>query len=338
MHRNRISRAAIAAIGLAFAGSSAFAADALGTLEAEGAYELRASGTSEFVRFNQSGATWYAGDTLRTRGGSAVLNLDAGGGLGLHEQSQATVMQAADGELQIELAQGKLLYALPDARRPMVVRAGNFTLSTAADEAVRTNVNAGDQFIGAVQRLADGNLRIEVRSGQLNVRNGDAHRVSVGAGETVGLLDLPLASELQVQSGAVPVTAPESVAPTAQFEVTVDASNASGEYLVISERGAPASEFESVVTMGGDPVTYLDAPATPGEYEVRVIDDATGAVLGFANFTVSAPAGAAVVGAGSTGGGIWAPAMAVAGGAIAIYIIDETNDDDDDDDPDPVSP
>ena len=336
---NRISKFFLATSALACA---SVWAGPVGTLDADAAYDVRAVGESEFVRFTQNGATFYAGDTLRTSRGAAVLNLNAGGGLGFHAGSEATVSTADTGTVDVELQAGRVLYALPDARQSLVLTAGNFTLTTADPDAVVMNVASGGEFVGTVHRLEGGNVKIDVRSGALHVRNGDAMQVQVEAGESVGLLDLPAAASVDVQSGtAVEIIAPETVGPNETFEIQLASPEAlDGNYIAVAPEGAAPSRFESVASIRGESAISKTAPGSEGDYEIRLIDENTGEILAFVPLTVSRPeavvAAASAVGAGAGGGGIGAAAMAVAAGGVAVYIVSEA--DDDDDDPQPVSP
>ena len=335
---NRISKFFLATSALACA--SAWAGP-VGTLDADAAYDVRAAGESEFVRFTQSGATFYAGDTLRTHRGAAVLNLNAGGGLGFHAGSEGTVSTAADGTVQVALDAGRVLYALPDASQSLSLTAGNFTLTTVDPDAVRVNVSSGGEFVGTVQHLEGGNVKVEVQSGSLHVRNGSAMQVQVEAGEAVGLLDLPATAAVDVQTNpAVEIIAPETVGPNQTFEVQLSSPEAlDGNYIAVAPEGAAPSRFESVASIRGESAISKTAPGSEGDYEIRLIDEDTGEILAFVPLSVSRPeavvAAASTVGAGG-GGGAAAAAMAVAAGGVAVYIVSEASDDDDD--PQPVSP
>ena len=335
---NRISKIFLASSVLA---CTSVWAGPVGTLDADAAYDVRAAGESEFVRFTQDGATFYAGDTLRTHRGAAVLNLNAGGGLGFHADSVATVDTADDGAVRVDLQAGEVLYALPDARQSLVLTAGNFTLSTADPDTVRMDVAREGEFVGTVRRLEGGNVRIDVRSGALHVRNGEAMQLQVDAGESVGLLDLPAAAPLDVQAdAAIRIVAPETVGPNETFEIVIDApTSLDGSYLAVAPEGASPSRFESVVSLRGESELSKEAPGQEGDYEIRLIDEDTGEILAFVPLTVTRPeavvAAASTVGAGAGGSSLVAPVVAVGAGALAVYIISEA---DDDDDPLPVSP
>ncbi|NKI36407.1 hypothetical protein HFP89_14650 [Wenzhouxiangella sp. XN79A] len=335
---NRISKFFLATSALACA--SAWAGP-VGTLDADAAYDVRAAGETEFVRFTQNGATFYTGDTLRTHRGAAVLNLNAGGGLGFHEGSEATVGTADDGAVRVDLQAGRVLYALPEAAQSLVLTAGNFTLTTASPDTVRVDVARSGEFVGTVHRLEGGNVKVEVQSGALHVRNGAAMQLQVDAGETVGLLDLPATAAVDVQAeSAIRIVAPETVGPNESFDVVIDAPGAlDGNYLAVAPQGAAPSRFDSVASIRGENSVAKTAPGTEGDYEIRLIDEDTGEILAFVPLSVTRPeavvAAASSVGAGG-GGGFAGPIMAVGAGALAVYIVSEASDDDDD--PQPVSP
>lgn len=334
---NRISKLVLASSILA---CTSVWAGPVGTLEADAGYEVRASGETEFVRFTQNGTTWFAGDTLRTRSGAAVLNLNAGGGIGFHAGSVATIDTADNGTVRVDLQAGEALYALPDARQSLVLTVGNFTLSTANPDAVRMDVARSGELVGTVRRLQDGNVKIDVRSGALHVRNGAAMQLQVDAGESVGLLDLPAAAAIETQTDVgIRIVAPEAVGPNETFQIVLESpASLDGSYLAVAPKGAAPSRFESVVSLRGESQLSQQAPGSEGEYEIRVINEETGEVLAVVPLNVSRPeavvAAASAVGEGSSS--VVAPIIAVGAGAVALYIISEA--DDDDDEPLPVSP
>ncbi|MDT8410266.1 MAG: hypothetical protein RQ741_11745 [Wenzhouxiangellaceae bacterium] len=324
--------------GLMLAAGSCFAAP-VGSLEADGPFEIRAAGDDRFVRMSQPTYTWFSGDSIRTRSGVAVLNLRDGGGIGFQEDSSATISLDDDGLVSGEVISGKILYALPDAGQQLRLQVGNFTLTTASPEAQRLNVNSGGEFVGTVERLGDGNMRVEVQSGALHVVNGHSARYQVSAGETIGLLDLP-ASTIKTQSGPrtaanglIRIESPERVGTGDEFRIRWTSEQAAeGDYVVVSKSGAAPDEFESVINTDEGQVLEFTAPGQPGDYEIRYLDGQTGQIEQFVYLDVVERRIAGYWWNDRIIGG----AITVAAGAVAVYIgVDAA---DDDNDRQPVSP
>lgn len=318
--------------------SSAWA-DVIGSLDSSAQYQIRAADQSEFVNFSQSDYTWFSGDTIRARSGPAVLNLAAGGGIGFPQGAEATVSRDDSGTLHVELATGSVLYALTEADIAMNFKAGNFSLTTAPTDASRMNVASSEGLVGSVELLADGNIKVSVRSGELFVRNGGATRYQVSAGESVGLLDLPeQAIEVQQAPRAsdllIEIESPEQVGTGEEFNIRWNSTQpGQRDYVVIAPEGAEPDEFDSVISTSEGQVLEFEAPATPGDYEIRYIDGETGDVNEFVYLDVVADP-AAVVWRRDPIGPILGTGLAVAAGAIGIHIIDQSRNDP----PDPVSP
>lgn len=324
---------------MAMAGSCLASAVPMGSLESEGSFEIRAAGEARFVRISQPDYTWFSGDSIRVRSGVAVLNLRNGGGIGFEQASSATVSIDDDGRLSADLLGGRILYALPDASRGLHMQVGAFSLSTTAPGVQRLNVSSGDGFVGTVERLGDGNVKVAVRSGALYVVNGDMARYEVSAGEAIGLLDLP-PQNIQAQNAAaaapIEIEAPDEVGTREEFKVLwATEQPAQGDYIVVSKSGAQADEFESVINTDEGQELEFTAPGTPGEYEIRYVDGQTGTVQEFVFLDVVERRG--LIAAGSSGSTGLNKALAVAAGAGVVYIIAKAIDDDDDD-PEPVSP
>lgn len=316
--------------------SSETIASPIGELESNGAYGIRSIHSDQFVIINADQYTWFSGDTLRTRGAPAVLNLTSGGGFGFTDNTQATVTLTEQGRIDIEIDTGMLIYALPDSSDHLQIQVGNFTLSTQALNNQQMNVNSADRHVGMIEYLTDGNIKIAVRSGEMHVQNGDAVRYSVSAGESVGLLDLPQQT-IRTQSAAQPtpvieIESPRQVAAGDRFRVQWQSSSpVEGDYVVIAESGAGPDEFESIIsTIEGETLNF-NAPGIPGNYEIRFIDAETGEIKRFVELDV--------VGSSAAGYG-WDQLIgllfSVSVGAVAVELIDDILDDGDD--PAPVSP
>lgn len=314
-------------------------ADVIGSLDASGRFEIRADDQSEFVAFNTADYTWFSGDTIHARSGPAVLNLNGGGGIGFPEGSKVTVSRSAEGTLRIELDTGSVLYALTDADRDSLFTAGNFSLTTSPDRESRMNVSSGNGAVGSVELLEAGNIKVQVRAGELFVSNGEATRYRVSAGETVGLLDLPGRSiEVQQPSQSaqtlIEFESPEQVRTGEDFQIRWSSTQrGERDYIVIAPEDAEADEFDSVISTTEGEVLEFEAPSTPGDYEIRYIDGETGEVSEFVYLDVVTDP-VAVVWRDDPIGPILGAGLAVTAGAIGIHIIDQSRNDT----PDPVSP
>ena len=322
-------------LALAALAGIAFAAEPIGTLESNHAVEIRAAGTDDFIRIDESRVTLYAGDAVRTPRGAAAVELASGGGLGLLQGAAAVVDVTADGAVDADVLDGTLLYALPESAKGLVLHVGRFTLSTRPLRAERIDVSTGNGFVGAVEHLGEGKVKATVRHGVLDIVDGDATHYRLTAGESLGLLDMPAAPVL-TQSAAnlnltprIDIQSPERVNTGENFRVQWQAPEPeAGDYIVISEEGAPIDEFESVVSVDEGNVLEFEAPSTAGDYEIRYLDGETGEIRQFVYLDVYGEPVAAYWWDDRTVGII----LGVTAGAVAISIIDDSSD------PDPVSP
>lgn len=308
-------------------------ANPVGELESNGQYSIRSSHSDQFVTFKADHYAWFSGDTLRTRQTAAVLNLDGGGGFGFGDNTQASVGLNDQGTVAVGIDSGSMIYALPDASSDLQIQAGNFRLSTRALNDQSTS--SPDPYVGTVEHLADGNIKISIRSGELLVQNGDAFRHRVAAGESVGLLDLPQhATPMQVSQAEsastteplIEIESPEEVETGERFRVEWrSASSLKGDYVVIAKDGAGPDEFESVASTLEGEILNFTAPGNPGDYEIRFIDAETGAIKQRVPLEVTGS---------SRAGYVWDRAagltFTVAAGAIAVELIDEILDSGDD--------
>ena len=309
--------------------TSAWSQSPIGTLKADGRFEIRAAGDEQATRLNQDDYTFFSGDTIIARWGPAVLNLADGGGLGVTKGSEIEVSLADDGLIETRLISGSVLYAFPDDTSAFLFRAGNFTIAGSGDQprAIRVSRDAGR--VGTIELLEDGNIRAAVRQGSLTVTNGDAVRYQVNAGESVGLLDLPNQT-IQVQGAVrtntpmppVLIQSPEQVRTNENFLVRWEAFDpVDGDFIVIAEEGADPDEFESVVSSDEGRVLEFEAPGDPGDYEIRFIDGETGEIKRFVDLDVRRGVIAAYW---------WQnPGIGVMAGAVAVYIgaqiVDDNN-------------
>lgn len=324
-------------LGLVLASASTVVlAGPIGSVDSKGWYQIEA-GSGETVRFNSEPYTFHSGDTLTSQGEATVLNLDSGGGIGLPKGATVRVERSESGAVEIVLEKGALLYAFPNDRQDFTVRVGNFTASPKAHQARALRVSSQGESVGTVEHLADGNIKVMVRSGELFVENGPAVRYQVAAGESVGLLDLA-PQALNTQSGGnVPsqplilLQSPERVGTNENFLVRWETANpVQGDYVVIAKSGAEPDEFDSLVSSDEGQVLEFEAPGRPGDYEIRFIDGQTGAIKRFVYLDVVENLVAAYWWRDPVG-----PIVAVAGAGLGVYIGTEIADDDD---PEPVSP
>jgi len=322
---------------LIFAGTSVLAGP-IGSVDSKGLYEVDAADGRDAVRFNAEPYTFHSGDTLTSQNEATVLNLNAGGGIGLPKGTQVRVEQAASGAVEVVLVKGALLYAFPDGRQDFTLRVGNFTASPSSGQATALRVSARGENVGTVEHLSDGNIKVMVRSGELFVENGSAVRYQVAAGESVGLLDLAPQTMMTQSGGSVLsrplilLQSPERVGTNDDFLVRWEAIEpVEGDYVAIAKSGAEPDEFESLISSDEGEVLEFEAPGRPGDYEIRFIDGESGEIKRFVYLDVVENIVAAYWWKDPVG-----PIFAVAGAGLAVYIGTEIADDDDD--PEPVSP
>ena len=296
-------------------------ASAIGELQSNGNYEIRTIQTNHFVKFTSDRYTWFSGDTLRTGESAAVLNLTDGGGFGFSDNTQASVALDDQGAIVVGIDSGSLIYALPDSSYELQIGAGNFTLTTRA--LGHHCISPPGRYVGIIEHLGDGNIKISIRSGELHVQNDETFIYRVAAGESVGLLDLPQQT-VRMESVSKPgplieVEAPRQVAAGDRFNVQWrSTSSLEGDYLVIAERGSGMDEFESVASIIEGESLHFTSPENPGNYEVRLIDANTGAIKHCVPLEVMGPVEA---------GYVWDQAaglpFSIAAGAIAVELIGE---------------
>ena len=308
-------------IGLAAAGT-ALAGTPIGLIETEGEYAIRAADGDRTARFRQSENTFYSGETVIARRGPSILNLKSGGGLGFTEGTEASVSIRADGEVIAVVESGSILYAFPDDSQEFMFQVGNFSVRGHSTEPQSVQVSRDGERVGTVSMLEGGNIEAQVRTGSLFISNGEAVRYRVDAGESVGLLDLPnrtIKTQGAVRSSTpippIMIQSPEQVGTLEDFSVRWEATDpVDGSFVVIAEEGAPPDEFESVISSDEGNILEFEAPGTPGDYEIRFIDGATGEIKRFVYLDVVA-SGIVPVWWSSAGA-----ALGVAAGGTAVYI------------------
>jgi len=319
--------ASVLVIGLAAGGALA---GPIGSVESDGVYVVSAANGENAARFNASEYTFYSGDSIRSHAESTVLNLNTGGGLGIPRGTEVSVVRDDDGAVRVDLQSGALLYAFPAEQRAFEFRIGNFTVTGQPREPQALEVAQGQPSVGTIERLADGNLRASVRSGELFVAQGQSVRYQVSAGETVGLLDLP--QQVRTQGTTAPgesppilMESPERVGTNDSFQVRWRSSEpVRGDYVAIAKSGAEPDEFVTVVSSDEGEILDFEAPGDPGDYEIRFIDGETGQVEKFVYLDVVERRAAGYWWDNRVIGG----ALAVAAGGVAIYIGAEIADDD----------
>jgi len=315
---------------LAISAASAIAATPVGTLQSDGRFQVIAAGKDEPVAINQSEYTFFSGDTIIAGRADAVLNLNAGGGIGFPKGARVTVIEADSGAIEAEIAKGAVLYAFPEGRENFVFHVGNFTVQGQAPDVRSMQVSREgeivDSSVGTIERLADGNIKASVRSGALNIRNGDSVRYQVSAGESVGLLDMPNKT-IRTQSGIsdprkplVLIQSPERVGTNEDFLIRWEAAEpAQGDYVVIAKSGAEPDEFESLVNSDEGNELAFEAPGSPGDYEIRFIDGQTGEIKRFVYLDVIQD----VAGAYWWDSRVVGALLGVTAGATGVYIVSE---------------
>lgn len=311
----------------------------IGMLQSEGRFQVVSAHSEQPVTIHQPEYAFYSGDTV-IAGSEAVINLNAGGGLGVTKGSKVTVVLDSDGAVKTDVHSGALLYAFPDGRHDFVFRVGNFSIHGQVPEVQAMQVSDAGSSVGTVERMDDGNLKVAVRSGSLHIFNGASVRYQVSAGESVGLLDLPqhqirtqAAAPQDVARGGRPLVlfqSPERVGTNEEFLIRWEAFEpVDGDFVVIAKSGAEPDEFESLVSSDEGNELEFEAPGIPGDYEIRFLDGETGEIKRFVYLDVVPD----LIGAYWWDRRLIAGVIAVAPGAVTVFIGAAG-----DDDPDPVSP
>ncbi len=317
------------------AGSAAGAP--IGYLQVEGAISVQPAQAEAAVRISENNYTVFSGDRLATGQGSAVLVLNGDGVVGLGRSSVARVSRDERSRtLTVHLDQGALLFAIPQSSGMLDIKVSDFVLQTGIDDADRILVEqARDEASGMVERLADGHIRVAMRSGELHARGAGGSRYRVAAGEQVGLLANAAGTIEHVAfslagSRLAEIEAPERVSTREDFSVRWHADGAdSNSYITIAPQGSGPEEFDSVVSTSLGNTLRFQAPSSAGDYEIRFVN-ANGQVTDFVYLQVT----------GDRIAGWWPNREAVIGlslvaGSIGYWIILDNDDDDDDV---PVSP
>ena len=258
---------------------------------------------------------------------------NSGGGLGMPRGTEVTVVRDNDeGAVRAELKAGSLLYAFPAEQTGFEFRVGNFTVRGQSPEPQAMQVARGEASVGTIEMVDGGNLRASVRSGQLFIENGDSVRYAMSAGETVGLMDLPERVRTQATTppagGSPPVLmqSPERVSTNEEFLMRWEAAEpVDGDYVVIAKSGAEPDEFESLVSSDEGNEFSLEAPGSPGDYEIRFIDGKTNEIKRFVYLDVVKSGPVPPFWANNT---VVGGAISVAAGGVAVYIGSEVADDD----------
>ena len=162
------------ALGLTVAGAAA--AGPAGSLEIQGQVRVAQADSDTYMRLSSSRYVWFSGDRIDTRGGTAILDLDHGVSIGFPRETRASLQLEGD-VIRVDLESGALLYAIPGARKELVVATRDAVLSTRPDgEYLRVGA-AGPGAFGIVQRLDDGQLGVTVRDGTMRVgdREGNVY-------------------------------------------------------------------------------------------------------------------------------------------------------------------
>ncbi|MFO8152557.1 hypothetical protein [Thioalkalivibrio sp.] len=164
---------ALVALGLTLA--SAAAAGPAGSLEIQGQVRVAQADSDTYMRLSSSRYSWFSGDRIDTGGGTAILDLEHGIGIGFPRETRASLRRDG-GVLRVDLEQGALLYAIPEDRMELVITSGSEVLSTLGDgEYVRVAASGSPGSFGIVQRLDDGQLRVTVRDGAMNIGDPDGN-------------------------------------------------------------------------------------------------------------------------------------------------------------------
>jgi len=335
----KITNSVLSAGFISLAASSALA-NPVGHLQIDGRVDVQASGTSEAVQISQADYTVFSGDRIATRSGSTVLTLNGGGALGLAPSSSASVTSDhSDGEMNVNLENGTLLFSLPSSANAVRISLGGFVLrpQPRGTWALRVNSGGADDLVGMVRRLDDGHIHVSVTDGELHLTSGKGSVYRVRAGDEIGLLAAAgSVARVNTQSGrgnTIRIEAPEQVGTNEEFRIRWDgSSDLSESYITVAPEGADPEEFERVVSANEGNMIELEAPANEGDYEIRYVDGETGEVSSFVYLRVVGDQ-AVVPWIASNQALITGVTVAAAGGGAVLLL-----DDDDDDGPTSVSP
>jgi len=267
--------------------ASAASAASVGSIKSEGRVSLESGVSGDSMRLGGDVQSLEAGDRLQSTGnGRAVVTLTGGGSVGLDSDSILRVTESDSGTLGLELEKGRILYSFPTARTDFEIFVNDFVIRAEQDVdrmMVSDDVNANS---GMIEHLDDGNVRVSVQYGHINVANG-SNRYQVNAGEQIGLLSGSFGrmdTQMGLGDGTGPVLeieSPEQVRVSEDFVVRWYGDVQEGDYLVIAPAGSDPEEFTRVTSTDEGEVLEFTAPGETGEYEIRHVRGDTGDISTF---------------------------------------------------------
>ena len=161
---------------LAFAGP-------IGFVEAQGTAYVFPAGSDTRLNVNGSQAI-FANDRIEVASGSLALNLNGGGSFSFSGPSAASVGMLRANEVELILDHGSISYALPHGSRGFSVRSAGVVVANSDSD---NSGAAGSIRSGAIQRLANGELRTHARSGNLRVTDQEGMEHTVVSGEQLSI-------------------------------------------------------------------------------------------------------------------------------------------------------
>lgn len=179
----------------------------VGDLEVRGTATVESADSGESTRLNDTSYAWFSGDRLVTEESTGVLNLAAGGSLGIDKQSDVTI-RVDGGSVDAELEAGSLMYAL-DTSSALQVNVGDYRFVTNTGEARPMEVSNDDvQVAGIIHRTPEGEINVSVHGGELTMTQGAGQRYVVSSGEeatinggAVEILSVQLDDDMQGNGG-----------------------------------------------------------------------------------------------------------------------------------------
>lgn len=142
----------------------------IGELEVRGSVAVGQPDGVGMVRINNTSYTWFSGDRIEVRSGSAILTLDGGQSFGFLEGTQGS-LRIEDERIIVDLDDGMLLYAIEGEEAELVVNKERFINLAAPSEQLEPCL--GLNAVGLVHARNDDEIDIIVQSGILDGGTAD---------------------------------------------------------------------------------------------------------------------------------------------------------------------
>ncbi len=142
----------------------------IGELEVRGSVSVGQPDGVGMVRINNTSYTWFSGDRIEVRSGSAILTLDGGQSFGFLEGTQGS-LRVEDERIIIDLDDGMLLYAIEGEEAELVVNKERFINIAAPSGQLEPCL--GLNAVGLVHARNSDEVDIIVQSGILDGGTAD---------------------------------------------------------------------------------------------------------------------------------------------------------------------